>query len=197
MSIFPLEEFSTKILSDDPKLMPETSFEEHRLEAYEQGYKAGWDDAATAQAEDNTRISADFARNLQELSFTYHEAKGQILESLEPLLKEMVVKILPAIAEKTLAHSIASEVLKIAKNHADINIEIVVSPLNRPALEALLENQNNLEISIVDEASMAHGLAYIRFANTEKQIDFESVLSRYLSLVDGFFEQQKKVASNE
>ena len=197
MSIFPLEEFSTKILSDDPKIMPETSFEEHRLEAYEQGYKAGWDDAVTAQAEDNTRISADFARNLQELSFTYHEAKGQVLGSLEPLLKEMVTKVLPKVAEKTLAHSIVSEVLEIAKSHADISIEIVTSPLNRPALEALLEGQSSLEISIVDEASMAHGLAYIRFGNTEKQIDFESVLSRYLSLVDGFFEQQKKVAGNE
>ena len=93
MSVFPLEEFSIKIVSNDPKLMPETSFEEHRLEAYEQGYKAGWDDAATAQADDHTRISAGFARNLQELSFTYHEAKGQILGSLEPLLKEMVTKI--------------------------------------------------------------------------------------------------------
>ncbi len=54
MAVFPLEEFSTTIVSNDPKLTLETSFEEHRLEAYEQGYKAGWDDATEVVAEIRT-----------------------------------------------------------------------------------------------------------------------------------------------
>ena len=39
--------------------------EEAKLAAYEQGYTAGWDDAAAAQSDDQTRIRADLARNLQ------------------------------------------------------------------------------------------------------------------------------------
>ena len=196
MSIFPLEEFSTQIVSNDPKLASDTSLEEHRLEAYEQGYKAGWDDAATAQSQEQSRVAADFARNLQELSFTYHQARGQILGSLEPLLKEMVSKFLPRLAADNLAQTIVDEVLSVGETQTGAEIEIVISPTNRPALEQLLETQNSLDITIIDEPSMAEGLAYLRFAQTEKQIDLESVLSGFSQSVEGFFEQQEKVAIN-
>ena len=196
MSIFPLEEFSTQIVSNDPKLASETSLEEHRLEAYEQGYKAGWDDAATAQSQEQSRVAADFARNLQELSFTYHQARRQILGSLEPLLKEMVSKVLPRLAADNLAQTIVDEVLSVGETQTGAEIEIVISPTNRPALEQLLETQNSLDITIIDEPSMAEGLAYLRFGQTEKQIDLESVLSGFSQSVEGFFEQQEKVAIN-
>jgi len=196
MSIFPLEEFSTQIISNDPTLTSDTSLEEHRLEAYEQGYKAGWDDAATAQSEEQSRIAADFARNLQELSFTYHEVRGQLLNSLEPLLMEMVSKVLPRLAFSNLPQTIIDEVLSVAQSQMDVGIEIVISPTNRPALEQLLEEQTGLNIAIVDESSMAEGLAYLRFADTEKQIDLESILIGLSQSVEGFFEQQEKVKIN-
>lgn len=196
MSIFQLEEFSTHIVSNDPKLATNTSLEEHRLEAFEQGYKAGWDDAAAAQSEEQSRVAADFARNLQELSFTYHQARGQILGSLEPLLKEMVSKVLPKLASDSLSQIIVDEVLAVSQTQTEAGIQIVISPSNRSALERLLETQDSLDITIIDEPSMAEGLAYLRFAQTENQIDLESVLSGFSQSVDGFFEQQEKVAIN-
>ena len=197
MSMFKLEEFNTCIVSDDPKLALNTSLEEHRLEAFEQGYKAGWDDAAAAQSDDQARIAADFARNLQELSFTYHQARGQILGSLEPLLKEMVSKILPKLANDSLPQTIIDEVLSIAKTQTDAGVEIVISPSNRPALEQLIEEtQDTFQITIIEEPSMADGLAYLRFAETEKQIDLSNVLTNLAHSVDGYFAQQEKVVVN-
>lgn len=197
MSIFKLEEFSTRIVSDDPKLASNTSLEEHRLEAFEQGYKAGWDDAAAAQSEDQARIAADFARNLQDLSFTYHQARGQILGSLEPLLMEMVSKVLPKITYESLPQTIVDEVLSIAQTQTDTGIQIVISPSNRPALEQLIEEtQDTFNITIIEEPSMAEGLAYLRFAETEKQIDLDSVLIKFSESVEGYFKQQEKVAVN-
>lgn len=196
MSIFQLEEFSTHIVSNDPKLATNTSLEEHRLEAFEQGYKAGWDDAAAAQSEEQSRVAADFARNLQELSFTYHQARGKILGSLEPLLKEMVSKVLPKLASDNLSQIIVDEVLAVSQTQTEAGIQIVISPSNRPALERLLDTQDSLDVTIIDEPSMAEGQAYLRFAQTENQIDLESVLSGFSQSVDGFFEQQEKVAIN-
>ncbi|PHR00028.1 MAG: flagellar biosynthesis protein [Marinosulfonomonas sp.] len=196
MSIFQLEEFSTHIVSNDPKLATNTSLEEHRLEAFEQGYKAGWDDAAAAQSEEQSRVATDFARNLQELSFTYHQARGKILGSLEPLLKEMVSKVLPKLASDNLSQIIVDEVLAVSQTQTEAGIQIVISPSNRPALERLLEMQDSLDVTIIDEPSMAEGQAYLRFAQTENQIDLESVLSGFSQSVDGFFEQQEKVAIN-
>ncbi len=196
MAVFPLEEFNTTIVSNDPKLTLETSFEEHRLEAYEQGYKAGWDDATAAQIEEQSRVAADFARNLQELSFTYHEARSQILDSLKPLFTEMVSKVLPKLAQETLPQSIVDEVLSAAADRTIAEFEIVISPANRPALERLLEDQTVLDVNIVEEPTMAEGLAYIKFSETEKQIDLTSVLAGFSQLVEGFFTQQQKVAIN-
>jgi len=196
MPIFKLEEFSTRIVSDDPKLASSTSLEEHRLEAFEQGYKAGWDDAAAAQSDDQSRVAADFARNLQELSFTYHEARGKILKSLEPLLKEMVSKVLPKLAFENLSQTIVDEVLSVAQTQTEPEIQIVISPSNRLALEQLVATQDNLNITIIEEASMADGLAYLHFADTEKQIDLDSVLTSFSQSVEGYFEQQDKVAIN-
>lgn len=196
MGVFQLEEFSTQIISNDPKLAADTSLEEHRLEAYEQGYKAGWDDAAAAQSEEQSRVAADFARNLQELSFTYHEARSQILKSLKPLFKEMVSKVLPGLAQNNLAQSIVDEVMSVANAQTEAGIEIVISPTNHAALEQLLAAQNAVDITIIDEPSMAEGLAYLRFADTEKQIDLDSVLISVTQAVEGFFEQQEKEAIN-
>mgnify|MGYP003515970463 CR=1 FL=1 len=55
--------------------------QESRLEAYEQGYRAGWEDAAAAHAEDQRRIRVDLARSLQALGFTYQEARAHVLKS--------------------------------------------------------------------------------------------------------------------
>lgn len=197
MATYQFEEFNTRIVSDDPTLSSKTSLEEHRLEAFEQGYKAGWDDAAAAQSEDQSRVAADFARNLQELSFTYHEARGHILGSLEPLLKEMVSKVLPRLARETLSQTVVDEILSATEAQTKAGIQIIISPTNRPSLEHLLDAQDSLDVEIVEEPSMADGQAYLRFGDTEKQVDLDSVLSSFSQSVEGYFEQQKKVAVNE
>ena len=79
--------------ASDMVVMPLGAIEEAKLAAYEQGYKAGWDDAAAAQSEDQTRIRVDLARNLQQLSFTHQEARAHILKAVEPLLEEMVNRL--------------------------------------------------------------------------------------------------------
>ncbi len=197
MATYQFEEFNTRIVSDDPTLSNNTSLEEHRLEAFEQGYKAGWDDAAAAQSEDQSRVAADFARNLQELSFTYHEARSHILGSLEPLLKEMVSKVLPRLARESLPQTIVDEVLSVTEIQTKAGIQIVISPANRLSLEQLVEAQENLDVEIVEEPSMADGQAYLRFGDTEKLVDLDSVLSSFSLSVEGYFEQQEKVAVNE
>ncbi|MFV0360116.1 MAG: flagellar biosynthesis protein, partial [Tropicimonas sp.] len=84
----------------DPLLAfyPEARLEEERLVAFDSGYRAGWDDAAAAHADEQGRISAEFAGNLQELSFTYHEARNAVLGEMEGILKGIVDKVLPGTA---------------------------------------------------------------------------------------------------
>jgi flagellar assembly protein FliH len=166
--------------------------EEIRLEAFEQGYKAGWDDAVAAQAADQDRISADFARNINELSFTYLEVRATILKSLEPLLREMVGKVLPRMANESLAPLVLEQVIEMAGAHSTVPVELVVAPSNLHALQSLAEGQDSLPLHILEEDSLGEGQVFIRLGDVETQIDLDGMLSGFSSALDGFFETNDK-----
>ena len=111
-----LEVFDTDAGSgrSDMMVVQVSANEEAKLAAYETAYKAGWEDAASAQSEDQARIRADLARNLQQLSFTFQEARAHVLKAVEPLLEEMVNRLLPETARETLAPLVLEQVMPIA-----------------------------------------------------------------------------------
>lgn len=179
MSAFQLEEFTTMIISNDPTVSPATSLEEHTLESFEQGYKAGWDDAVEALKQDQKKISSGFSRSLQEMSFTLEEARTQVMKSVAPLLEEMVHKVLPRLSLEGLPQVIINQVKEIAEAHTHINVEIQISPANKQALEHLLGSNPALDVTIVTEPSLAEGLAVIRFAESELKIDLGGVIQNF------------------
>ena len=132
--LFPLEEFTQQAqVANAPAAntpAPENAsaelLEKIRLEGYEAGYKAGWDDAVNAEEEEQNRIGAEFARNLQDMGFTFHEARAHVLNTLEPLLLGMVEKVLPDLVSQTIGHSIIEEMLPLATPAADPPLEVVI-----------------------------------------------------------------------
>jgi len=91
-----LEDFSAGGASGDVMTrMSDVALEDQRLASFEQGYSAGWEDAFTAQVEDQTRITGNLASSLGDLSFTYHEALAQLLVSVEPVFRSLVELVLP------------------------------------------------------------------------------------------------------
>jgi len=173
--------------------MTDVKLEEQKLESFETGYTAGWEDAAKAQADDATRISADFARNLQELSFTYQEAHAQVLDALTPLLEGMVETVLPDLARRTLAPRLVDMVQEKARTLAgSTRFEIVVAPACRAALEPLLEGVVSPPVTLREEPSLGDGQAYIAAGDTETEIDLDEVLAGIGEAVAGFLEDQKR-----
>jgi len=196
-SVLKLEDFEPSVsgalqqnldTESDPTIDFSSSLEDHRLEAFEQGYKAGWDDATKAQNDDRSRISGDFERNLQDLSFTYHEARNQVLRDLRPLFGEMVSKILPHLASEGFAELVVQSAVEQAENLPQSRVELVAAPANRFALETLLDKHDRFEIHISEEPSLAEGQAYLRFADQEQQFDLDSVMAKIKAAVDGFFQ---------
>lgn len=180
----------------DPTQVSETTQEEHRIEAYEQGYKAGWDDAAAAQSSDKDRIRADFARNLQELSFTYAEVKAKMLESMEPLLKELVDSVLPQIAAENFGALILQEINTALSGQTDVPVDILVAPSNRAALEATIPESIGFPLRITEEPTLAEGQVAMKIGKSEKQVDLMEVLDRASQVIGGFFEINEKAKAN-
>jgi flagellar assembly protein FliH len=163
------------------------AIEEAKLAAYEQGYKAGWDDAAAAQSEDQTRIRADLARNLQQLSFTYQEARAHVLKSLEPLLTEIVGRLLPETARETLAPLVLERTMPLAEDLGDQPMTLVLNPAVRAAVEGLIEQATGLPLVVQEEPTLSEGQVYLRLGEVEAKVDLTRVTAEITAAVRGFF----------
>jgi flagellar assembly protein FliH len=189
-----LEVFETEEMRSAPNMviLDMMSLEEAKLTAYDTGYAAGWEDAAAAQSGDQSRIGADLARNLQSLGFTYQEARKHVLRALEPLLQEMVGRLLPELARETLAPIVLDVLMPMAERMADAPVTLVLNPVARPAIEALLEQATGMPMTIVEEPSLGEGQVYLRIGATETRIDLNRATAEITAAVRGFFELPEK-----
>lgn len=161
--------------------------EEQRLAAFEQGYKAGWDDAATAQSEETGNVSADLAGNLRDLSFTYHEARAHVLTGIEPLLREIVASVLPEIAARTLPDLVLERLDGFLKAAAEPPVILMVAPTSRHAIEAILPNSPGFPVIIREEPTLADGQVFLRAGQMEEAIDTSSAITTIQTTIDDFF----------
>jgi flagellar assembly protein FliH len=152
--------------------------EADRMAAYEQGYTAGWDDGAQSQSAEHKKIGAVFAQNLQDLSFTFHEAKSQVMNALEPLLIEITSKVLPKLVADTLGQTILEELLIFAEEASDVPIQIVTAPSGREALVELLDASLTIPVEILEESTLTDGQVYLRMGELEKKIDMDDAIKR-------------------
>lgn len=162
--------------------------EETKLGAYDSGYSAGWEDAAAAQAEDQNRVRADLARNLQSLGFTYHEARSHVVKALEPLLLQITGKILPEMARESLAAVVLETLMPMAEKLADAPITLVLNPSARPAVETLLAQMTGLPLTLQTEPSLSDGQVYLRLGNVETEVNLDRAVADITAATRGFFE---------
>ena len=175
----------------------EVKFEEERLQAFERGYGAGWEDAEKAQAQEYGKFTSDFANNLRELSFTYHEAHGQMVKALEPLLAQIVTSVLPEIAGKSLGPQIVEILLGAAKAAGERSVEVVVGQGHAAVVEAHVPGDIGMPVRVIEEPSLGEGQAYLRFGDGEHQIDFDDVLAGVSRAVDAFFHELDQSMESE
>jgi len=174
----------------------DTQIEDVRLQSYEDGYKAGWDDSSKDEADTQGRISADFSQNLQELAFSYHEARTHVMSAVEPLLRELVDKVFPQLAQATLGQHVLAEIERLADGAVSKPIEIVTAPENVAALENLLGDNCALPHVVQEEPSLGSGQVYIRFAEREDKIDLDGMIEGLQSAFSAFTQELQKEEIN-
>jgi flagellar biosynthesis/type III secretory pathway protein FliH len=193
MPALKLEVFETGSTSSTTTIVMDGSdLEEARLASYEQGYAAGWDDSVSTQADDQRRLRADLARNLQAMSFTYHEARSHVLRAIGPLLQDMTTRILPAVLREALAPVVIDTLMPLAEELAGTPVIIILNPASRSAVEALLEQTTGLPVTLRDEPSLGEGQVFLQLGDTETRIDLDRVTAEITAAIRGFFELNDK-----
>ena len=187
-----LETFDLPGLADRLPESAQVEVEEMRLAAYEQGYSAGWDDSVAAQSDEVARLRADLGRSLTEMSLSYRDARRHVLGTLEPLLHDMVTKVLPTIAHQTLGQIILEHLRPVAETMSAAPIIVTTAPSNRAVVEKLLAAHTGLPITVREEPTLGDGQAFLKATGSEIRVDLDDVIVAIAGAVAAFFRIEKE-----
>ncbi len=188
MALPRLEIFDDAATMTEEAAPPALDQDDDRLALFEQGYSAGWEDAAKAHASDQARISADLARSLQAMGLTLEEARAHVLATLAPLLLEVTRNLLPAMARHALPQMIREELGPPAEELAAQPAAVTVNPADRAAVEAVLERAMPGGLRLVEEPTLAEGQAYLRRGPQELHVDLAGATAEIGAAIRTFFE---------
>jgi flagellar assembly protein FliH len=191
MTLSPLyQDFGGLQTPSDP---PKAQNEEAALKSFEDGYQAGWEDAIKAQADTQSAIREEFAQSLQDMSFTYHEALFKLTSGMQPLMTELLEKLLPAVAKGALVAHLSEQLETLVKDMAEQPIEIVTSPENQIAIESLMPEGHDHPFRPSFDPTLSPGQAFLKIGQSERSIDLDQVIQGIETAMSAyFFEMEQK-----
>jgi flagellar biosynthesis/type III secretory pathway protein FliH len=176
--------------------MTADEIEDLKLQAFDSGFQAGWDDAVKAQAEMRTHISAELATSLQTASFEYHEVHATLNASAQRIIQTIIDTILPVVAQASLGAQIRDAVVSALHTITDCQIEIVLSPMNEVAVRQILSAELQDPFKLVSDPKMPLNQATLRLGAQEAEINLDKMVADIASAVNTFFENQKSEGIN-
>lgn len=171
--------------------MTAEEIEDLKLQSFEGGFQAGWEDAVKAQAETQSHVSAGLAASLQSASFEYHELRATLNASVQNIMIHIVDTILPKAAQASLGAHIRDFVTSASQDALDCPIEIVVAPECEEAVRRVLSSELQEPFELAGDPGMSESQATIRLGNKESEIDLDKTVAEIAQAVATFFETQK------
>lgn len=168
-----LEAFDVAVAASIPE--PTAGPSSDWLEGYAAGHAEG---RAQGIAETEARadlLSGELARHLQDLTFGYAEARGQVLASLRPLFGLLIDSLLPAIAADALGPWIAEALLHAARTDSAAPFAIDVHPEQVAAVSACLPP--GFPASLRSDPSLGQRAARLSLGPQDTDLDLDACLA--------------------
>jgi flagellar assembly protein FliH len=192
-----LEDFGTPVIGGSPASVSDETLETERLEAFDKGYRAGWDDAIKAKTDEGSQMVDGVIQNLQDLSFTYHELHAQILSNLGPLFDEILQKVLPSLARDTLGAHVADQLTHIARDIGTVQIQIAVAPGAAEHVSHFVNSAaTSLPISVIEAADVPEGRADMRLGRKEVSVDLGDMTAQITEAVNAVLHDKTEVRAH-
>ena len=187
---FRLEDFSDASDAEEKATLPIQEVKKQSDASFDLGYKAGWEDSAKSLAQDAQNVSEDLAKNLRSAVLNTEDLRAQMLQSLNPILFDLVATILPELAQKSLAPKLVETILPMIEGSAAKTAQIVANPADSEKIQSLVDRFVDVPVSIVSEASIGPGQLFLKVGKEEKSIDTKEVLRSLVDAVDAFFDAE-------
>lgn len=187
-----LEVFETPESSDVPVFLLPEQVEDIRLNAYERGYGAGWDDGeqqieATAAAQRDT-----IARQIEQLNFTYVEAQTHVLRALEPLFESLLSIVLPSAACASVIPLTIEQLLPLVQTAAEAPITLRIASGSQARFEAAFEGLVLPPLSLVETDDLVEGQAELSFETAQSRIDLTHAADAMRQAIERFYQIQNE-----
>lgn len=175
-----LEDFATPAPADLRRAAEAAPIlsEEERLSAFEAGYAAGYDDATQAASEERRRVGAALAGRLEDLSFTYHEARVAVLREVREILGAIGDGVLPAMGREGFGSALAEAVGAEIEGRAACPVAVSVAPQALEVVAPLMPEVQGFPVELRGDPDLAHGQAVIGFPDGERAFDMAPVVAR-------------------
>ncbi|MBJ3763193.1 hypothetical protein ILP92_10595 [Maribius pontilimi] len=170
-----LEDFDRNIAGFGPETDQGGGADPDRMASFDEGYAAGWEDAETATRGEQDQAHAAMRAHLQDLSFTYHEARAHVMRGLQPLLVAIVRQAVPDILQKTLGQRLIAEVEAMAEDVDGTDMELLVAPGQAAAANDLLDGITALPFAVAEDPTLAEGEIHLRMGAREREIDLNAL----------------------
>lgn len=191
-----LEDFGTRAFVGTEGAVSASAQEAEKLASFEQGYKAGWDDANKAHSEENHALSADLEANLRDLSFTFHEAKAHVLKGVEPLIREMAARVLPEAAKVSLPGMVGDALQPLLDGAVAAPVVLLCNPGSRSLIEGFIPEEPGFPLELRDDPTLTEGQVFLRFGDREKIVDLSSAIEGINAMISDFFTLNERKEAN-
>ena len=188
-------DFGDSTETDEPVLpasISQDTLEDIKLESFERGYSAGWEDALKAQSGSRTEAANSFIAGLQDTSFGYHEARAGLIKAMQPVLTDIMTKLLPEAAQATLGAQVVEQLTEMLRKSADQSVRIEATKENLDALEELVDGAISPPFVCVPNSDLGPAQVVLQVGAEEREIDLDQVILGISTAMAGFLQHMKK-----
>lgn len=166
---------------------PDPALAEARQAGYEAGHRDGWLACEASAEASAARTREAVGTHLQGLAFSYQEARDHVLRGLEPLLHEIVAKLLPMLAEETLLPRILEHLLPLARDAAVAPV-IEVATAQLAAAQDFLSRAAGMPFALRGRDGLDPGQAVLSAEDRERKIDLDGAVRAIAEAVNAFYQ---------
>lgn len=188
-----LEDFGS-FAAPEPSAETSVTRKSERLRAYDEGYATGW-----AEAQADARAAAEAAQDqgdalrarIEELGFTFQEARAHVMQAVTPMLRAILKQGLPQVLHATLGARLEHEFALMIESYGNEPMTLRVAATDRVRIAADLDGATGLPFEISTDANLESGQMVLAAGPFEHEIDIAAFSARLTEIL-GSIEHSNK-----
>ena len=150
---------------------------------YSTGYEDGIAAATAAFQADQQTLNETLVQAISDMTFSYAEARGQLLETLAPLFRTVVQKLLPRISQESFGPLLIEAIIDAAARDTAKPPVLHIHPSQQRSIESLVQ-AHGINIVTFNDPALSEHAAWICLEHGETYLDVDSLLTNIGETLD-------------